>query len=276
MKPIYLLLINLPFCSLAQPQLGPSEPRLIGLSTVPDFERAIIEFSKENLVLGTGQREGDIEVFKIDRINSSAELRWFQKPNAVALSIRTTNQVPMSGLIFEGVPLRTLLNIYGQLYKHTVLRHPSLSSKSRFSFVVSASSPAEAAQAIEKQLTAEGITFIPDGESFVIAVPKQDVSKVNPHAPPHALNAEMIAPGMLDFRAVDPSQVAQLYAEWVGKKLDRSQRLPFPRIDAITIRSENPLTRDEAVYACETLLLWEGLKFVPEENGMLKPVPVSE
>jgi hypothetical protein len=163
-----------------------------------------------------------------------------------------------------------------------VLRYPSLSSKSRFSFAVSASTRAEAAQGIEKQFAAEGITFIPDGESFVIAVPKQDVSKVKPHAPPHpnstssSQGTEMIAPGMIDFRAVDPSQVVQLYAEWVGKKLDRSQKVPFRSIYPVTIRSETPLTRGEAVYAIETLLLWQGVRFEPEGNDMLKPVPVSE
>jgi len=280
MKPIYLLLIHLwlPFCSLAQP--SPSKPQLAGLVSLPDFQFAIIEFSKQSSILGPGLREGYIEVVKVEWTNCSALVR-FQDANTT-LSIDNTNQVPLSGLTFEKVQLHTLLKVYGQLYKHSVLRYPSLSSVSRFSFVASASTPTEAARAIEKQLTAEGITFIPDGESFVIAVPKQDASKVKPHAPPHlksnssSQGTEMIAAGMIDFRRVDPVQVAQLYAEWVGKKLDRSQRLPFARYDVITVRSENPLTRDEAIYAVETLLLWHGLKFVPEENGMLKPVPVSE
>jgi hypothetical protein len=204
MRPIYLLFINLwlPFCSLAQPQLGPSEPRLIGLSTVPGFERAIIESSKQTLVLAASQRDGDIAVVDIDRTNSTAKVIWSSQKT----SIRTTNQVPMSGLIFEGVQLHTLLNIYGGLCEHSILRYPSLSSKARFSFAVSASTPAEAAQGIEKQLTAEGITVIPDGEIFVMAVPKQDASKVKPHAPPHpnstssSQGTEMIAPGMINFR----------------------------------------------------------------------------
>jgi hypothetical protein len=280
MKPIYLLLIHLwlPFLSLAQSR--PSEPRLMGLISLPDFQRAIIAFSKQSSVLGPGQREGNIEVVEIKWTNSSAVV-LFENPNTVTLSIGTTNQVPSSGLIFEGVQLHTLLNIYAELHRHSVLRYPSLPTSSRFSFVASASTPTEAAQAIEKQLTEEGIAFIPDGESFIVAVPKSDASRVKPHSPPHTKstsssgNTEMIAPGMVDFREVDPQQVAMLYAEWTGRKLDRA--VSFPRSHGrIFVKSVNPLTRDEVCYALETLLLWQGIKFVPEGNDMIKPVPVSE
>jgi general secretion pathway protein D len=90
-------------------------------------------------------------------------------------------------------------------------------------------------------------------------------------APTHpAAPEEMIAPGMIDFRAVDVSQVLQLYAEWVNRTVLKPATLPAP---TITLRSQTPLTRREAVQALDAVLALNGIAMINVGDKFVKAVP---
>jgi general secretion pathway protein D len=81
---------------------------------------------------------------------------------------------------------------------------------------------------------------------------------------------EMIAPGMIDFRAVDVNQVLQLYAEWVNRTVLRPATLPAP---TITLKSQTPLTRREAVQALDAVLALNGISMINVGDKFVKAVP---
>ncbi len=100
---------------------------------------------------------------------------------------------------------------------------------------------------------------LPDDQSIAI-------SPTHPGAPPE----EMIAPGMIDFRAVDVNQVLQLYAEWVNRTVLRPATLPAP---TITLKSQTPLTRREAIQALDAVLALNGISMINVGDKFVKAVP---
>jgi general secretion pathway protein D len=81
---------------------------------------------------------------------------------------------------------------------------------------------------------------------------------------------EMIAPGMIDFRQVDVGQVLQLYAEWVNRTVLKPATLPAP---TITLRSQTPLTRREAIQALDAVLALNGITMINVGDKFVKAVP---
>jgi general secretion pathway protein D len=94
-------------------------------------------------------------------------------------------------------------------------------------------------------------------------------------SPTHPATApeEMIAPGMIDFRAVDVNQVLQLYAEWVNRTVLRPATLPAP---TITLKSQTPLTRREAIQALDAVLALNGISMINVGDKFVKAVPQTQ
>ena len=102
----------------------------------------------------------------------------------------------------------------------SLLRWPHLPASS-FNLRAPAKDAAGAAQVLEKALVAEGLAIIPDGEKFLMIVPKSEAGRVKPHAPRATASTgsgtniqaaalgsggseeQVIAPGMIDFRGAD-------------------------------------------------------------------------
>lgn len=156
----------------------------------------------------------------------------------------------------------------------------------------SAKDRAGAARALEQALVAEKLSIIPDGKKFLMIVPNSEAANVNPHAPPAKASAdngtksrqatpvlggaevEPLPDGAIDMRNADVSQVADICAMMLDRKLDDSERLPAAA--TISITTQTPMTKEEGVYALETLLRWSGIKLVPEGEDKLKAVPVAQ
>ena len=89
------------------------------------------------------------------------------------------------------------------------------------------------------------------------------------------LEEEQIPPGAIYFWNVPADQVAPIYAELLGRKLDLSQRPPS-RMGVISMRTITPVTKAEAVYALETLFGWQGLKVVPVGDSAAKLIRIAD
>jgi general secretion pathway protein D len=80
----------------------------------------------------------------------------------------------------------------------------------------------------------------------------------------------MIPPGTINFRAVDLNDVLTLYAELVGKTILRPTSLPAV---VVTLKTQTPLTKPEAVQALEAVLALNGISIIPAGEKFVKVVP---
>ncbi len=85
-----------------------------------------------------------------------------------------------------------------------------------------------------------------------------------------ATNAEpVIEAGLINFPAVDISQVLQIYAELVGRTVLRATALPAQQI---TLKTQTALTRSEAIQALDSVLAMNGITMVNVGDKFVKAV----
>jgi len=269
-----------------------SPPRLAGFVSLADRPCVVLEVAVPRhataslLILSEGQREGDVEVTRIAPDKGSVELR-LQGTSSTTVRLQNATNLPVPGIVFEDVGINAVLQLFAQFTNRSLLRWPHLPPTS-FSLRSSAKDPAGASRVLAQALVAEKLSIIPDGDKFLMIVPESETARVRPHAPsvkgspetetktPAATpdsgagGQEIIAPGMIDFRGADLWQVADVYSLLVGRKLDLSER---PQISGIiSIRTQTRITKEDAIYALETLLHWSGINLVPVGEDKLKAV----
>jgi hypothetical protein len=223
---------------------------------------------------------------KIAPDKGSVEVAW-QGTNRTTVRLNDTTNLPVPGIVLEDVGLNAVLPLFAQFTNRSLLRWPGLPATS-FSLHAAAKDRADAARILEKALVAEDLSIIPDGEKFLMILPKSRAATVEPHAPSAKASTdsgnktqaaapgsggteqEPLAPGLIDFRGADVAQIADIYAMMLHRELDHSERLPAGGF--ITFTTVTPITREEGIYALETLLHWSGLKLVPVGEDKLKAI----
>ena len=84
---------------------------------------------------------------------------------------------------------------------------------------------------------------------------------------------ETLPAGTINFPATDLNQVLQIYAELVGRTVLRPTALPAP---TITLKTQTPLTRHEAVQAFDAVLALNGIATVNVGDKFVKVVPMAQ
>jgi len=270
-------------------------PRLSGIVNLPDFKRALLETpgSPEGLLLlGEAQHEGDIGVIWINPEKGRVEV--YQHTNIMILELNAeTNQEPatgVQGIALKNTSLRAVLELYQRLSARTVLQSPLL-PQTQFSLRASAATRTDAARVLERALAEKEILAIPDGENFMLVVPKSQAQAVSPHSsqtkslttnspvtssPTNSPETEILPPGSISFRGVAIVSALQIYSELIGRKLDHSPPLPSGMESRVFLHTETPLTRNECIYMFDTLFRLHGIKVAPAAEGFVKPVRISE
>jgi hypothetical protein len=193
------------------------------------------------------------------------------------LRLNNATNLPVPGIVLEDVGLNAVLQLFAECTNRSLLRWPSLSASS-FSLRVPVKDQAGAARVLAQALAVKELSIIPDGEKFLMIVPKSEAATVKPHAPPgknspggsSTAGPELIAPGVIDFRSANISQVAAIYAAMAGSTVDLGD-LPIVN-ETITFRTQTRLTKEEALYAIETSLRWSGIRLVPVGKDKLRAV----
>jgi hypothetical protein len=110
-----------------------------------------------------------------------------------------------------------------------------------------------------------GVCTRPDGDKFVFVVPERQVSRLSaistlrPPERPQATASragtdaakKTATDGSLKFQEAPVSAVLQVYADLAGRQLVPLDR-DFPNVK-LTLRSQTPLTRSEALYALQAV-----------------------
>ncbi len=81
------------------------------------------------------------------------------------------------------------------------------------------------------------------------------------------------ATNVFNFPAVDLNTFLNFYAELVGRTILRPANLPAP---LVTLRTQTPLTRTEAIQAFDTVLAMNGITTIPVGEKFVKIVPVAQ
>lgn len=265
-------------------QTPPAMPRLTGIVNLSGTKMAVMEtlpvgaFGRgEVFILSEQQRENQIEVVEILPHTGTVRLKRFPDTNISALTLTNHLAGATLGMVFENASLEPVLALYARFSERTLLRSPGL-AKPSFTMAAAAENRAAASLALEGALKDKGLATIPDGEKFMMVVPRDQAAAVDPQSsqikPSGKLQSEVIPAGMLCFPGTDIAQVIQIYEELVGRKWDRNVPLPPLRYKTIQFKNTTPLNWAEATYALDTVLGWAGVKLVQVGDNQIKPVPV--
>ena len=272
---------------------NPTATVFIGVATGPDgkaeacFERgnpADWRSRQELLSLGEGQSQSGLEVERIDRAAgrvigslNHARMVWTW---AAGTNAHPAGGVSAGGVTLRGVHLSTALERYAAAAGRTVVAAPDLPAA-----VLDLQAPPEsAAAAAERWLAAlagAGVSLLPDGTKFMVAVRTESApaeqaylarrAAVSPAAAtvPSTPPEPMIAEGMVNLPRVSVVQALQLYSELRGRRLAEPLRWLLPEIQ---FRNSTPLTRGEAVHAFETMFRLRGIAIVDEGTNAFRVV----
>ncbi|MDB6110029.1 MAG: hypothetical protein JWR69_1779 [Pedosphaera sp.] len=278
---------------------NPSGITVTGIVDLPGYKCVLLESTDadspvprpESFTMQEGERDGRIEVLQIDAKAGAVKIRLERTNPIVTLhlesevktSVNDRETAPIT-IHLQHAALNPTLLLYGHLANRTVLR-PTL-AVGPVSLSSSATNQADAALALSKALAEQGLATVMDGEKFVMVVPADKVSMAVPHSaeikskpqdlePAKPASGSPIIPGgEIDFPAIDIIHAAYIYAELLGgRSLDRSEG--FPSSSLISVRTETPLTKEEAIYVFETLFRWQDIEMVPVGKDLITAVRIS-
>lgn len=153
------------------------------------------------------------------------------------------------------------LDVYGNLTGKTVLLPSALP---RLPDSIIDDRPADKTNAIAKiegAFSERGLEVVQDGPHFVRVFPKGSPDSLN-NAPLRGAElavtpgTEVLGPGMMDFRNADLNQVLSIYGFMGQRTVLRPCTLPVP---SISLKTQCALSKQEALYAIETVLALNGI-----------------
>jgi hypothetical protein len=130
----------------------------------------------------------------------------------------------------------------------------------------------------ESEFSKKNISVIPDGPSFVrlLRVGEWEAGLSNAPIRGAHLRAspskEMIPAGAVNFPGTDLTQVLNIYAELKNRTILRTRFLPSP---VVRFKTQCPLTKEELVYALETVLALDGISTVDDGQSFVQIVPMQ-
>ncbi len=94
---------------------------------------------------------------------------------------------------------------------------------------------------------------------------------IDPSASP--ADETLLPPGMIKFQDSDLLQVLDIYQDLTGRTIVRPSSLPATKI---SVRSQTPLTRREAIQLLDTILAMNGITMIPQGTKFVKAVPEGQ
>jgi hypothetical protein len=260
-------------------------PTLTGIINIEELKLAVLQEPRSlsrparEIILKEGEKEDRTQLLEIHPKNGTVKISIAgeESPRLIALKKQNQSAGSSVGLAMDNVALHTALQLYAELLQRTVLR-PSFVPNVKLAINLATTNRQEALRVIEAALAKQAITLVLDGEKFVLVAPDSMASKLNPQSAKisntNANNpaAQTYPKGSINWSAAPIVPVLQIYAELLGKKLDQSEQpLRLPNLE-IVLKNETTLTKEEMLYAFETVVGWSGIKLVPTGEGLVKAV----
>lgn len=174
-----------------------------------------------------------------------------------------------------------VLELYSRFSGRSVLRPPTLPAIA-VTLRATATNELAAAAMLERALAEKNIVTIPDGDKFVIVVTKAQAATVQPRSAQirkavaqTPATEGLIPQGTVRFEGATLPQVLHIYAGLLGRKLDAPDRLPAGS-GLIHFVARTALTREEMLYAFDTLLAWHNLRVIHVGEEHIKAVRLKQ
>lgn len=136
--------------------------------------------------------------------------------------------------------------------------------------------PQEAMEMLDHALVRSGLFTKLRYDKFVLVLRPNDVQVLPSLAElpvAGAAQEEVFPPGLIKFLEADLLQVLDVYQELTGRTVLRPGWMPLAKI---TVRSQTPLTRSEAIWMLDALLLFANIAMVPEGEKFVFAVPPAK
>jgi hypothetical protein len=172
-------------------------------------------------------------------------------------------------LHFERVPLTSAIDTYQILSGRTVIRSPQL-APAEIDTHIPALQRAEVLAAFAKALEPHDTWLIPYADKFAFALPARHKALAESTPPPPVASGYVIPPGMIMFTSADVLHVLDFYGQLSQRTVLRPGNLVG---SSLTIRSQTPLTREEAIWVLDAALRVSALITVPAGDKFVFVVP---
>jgi type II secretory pathway component GspD/PulD (secretin) len=220
----------------------------------------------------TTRPRGEKFIFVVQS-NQANRLSFISDPPAAS----SAGEILPPGLIkFMEADIHQVLEIYQELSHRTVLKPSDLVGRKVSVRTQTELTREEAIWVFDAMLGLADIAMIPQGDKFVFTLPgiqNAQVPHFEPNPVPAALEAKEEPAGLMKFQSADLSQVLPHYANLLGR-----QPLPIDRTTPavkLSVRSQTPLTRAEAIFALDALAAVNRLKFVLVGDDKVKVLPAA-
>ena len=176
------------------------------------------------------------------------------------------------GYKIEGVPLNKAIEFYSSIIGRTVLVHPTVRTMA-FPVSIQAQDKSELVNAFKNILREKEVASVSDGDKFELVIPVSLEKDFSTFVQSHSFPIPDNSPSgiSLNFDNVDLSQVLNLYANLIGRKLAQ-QSLPS---GIYNIKTQTPLTKAEVVHAFDVLMAFHELKAINVGDDSFKIVSQS-
>jgi hypothetical protein len=236
-------------------------PRLVGIVNVtnkppqavlvmprlpsPDF------WSPGSPQLRAGESASGFEVKNIDVASGTVRLAQTQSARETDLKLARLENRQDYTVHFERAPLASAIDTYQTLSGRTVIHSPQLVPAE-----IDAHIPSQGADmltAMAKALETNDTWLIPYADKFAFALPAHHkaLAESMPPIPPPVASGQLIPPGLIMFNGADVVHVLDFYTQLSQRTVLRPSNLPGTKF---TVRSQTPLTREEAIWLVEATL----------------------
>ncbi len=256
-------------------------PKLTGIVRLEQRKVALLEWDRLNrppagYLLAEGESVSGCEVTAIDERTGRVTVRHRPTDQTVTLKLdQAGEELANRTFQFQAAKLELVLEVYQRLSGRTVIPSPQLPQASLDLKSGPALAAAEAVKLLDQALAAKGVTMKPAGDKFVFAVPADQAPQLAAIPPPPTAaisGGETFPPGLLKFTQADLLQALDIYAELSSRTVLTPNNLP---VGKITVRSQTPLTRTEAIWLMGASLSVAGVAMVPESDKFVFAVPLS-
>ena len=262
------------------------QPKLTGIVRIGKKNRALLELTEQSPsrssttrkpILCEGERDGALEVTAIDEVTGVVKGRNSSEPLELRLDPAPEKELADRTLCLRSADLRQVLEIYQDFSGRTVISMVRVSQQ----FTLEsgpALSVAEATAFLERALADKGITVKSSGTKFVFVGQAEQLDQLWAIPDPSALEPTeaVFGPGMIKFEDSDVRQVLDIYQDLTGRTILRPQGLNSREREwaKISVRSQNSMTRKEAIWLLDALLFSQaGLATFPEGDKFVFVVP---
>jgi hypothetical protein len=188
-------------------------------------------------------------------------------------------------LLGPGLAQADVLDTYSLLVGRTVLMPASLPALPDSLVSDLPGNKTKAVAKIEEAFADKGIAVVQDGPHFVRLVPKRELHSLT-NAPlrgvelalakgpdPASKGQAAMPPGVINFSGADLNQVLSIYATLRQKTILRPAILPWA---TVRLKTQGRLTREEVLYALETVLALNGVALVDDGAKFVQVVPIGQ